>query len=276
MRLEISDLDVSYDTTPILKSISISAEAGEVVGVIGPNGCGKSTLIKTIAGINVPSAGSIQLDNLDLFTLPKIDMAKRVGYVPQDFRQMASITVLDAVAIGRRPHVSWALSKKDFAIMNEAMKSMAILPLAGKRLDQLSGGERQKVFIARALAQQPTLYLFDEPTSALDIRHQIAVFRLIRDLAHTGGATVLVVVHDLNFAQYYADRIVLMQKGAIVKQGTPSEVMTREAIRSVYGVDMCSIATGTGTYLLPEWEGGEAVETMTGRYADDNKPKICQ
>ncbi|MFA5414930.1 MAG: ABC transporter ATP-binding protein [Methanoregula sp.] len=264
MRLNISNLAVAYDKTPIIKSISFSAAAGEVVGIIGPNGCGKSTLIKTLAGINVPSEGTVCLDNLDLFTLPKIDMAKRVGYVPQDFRQMASITVLDTVTIGRRPHVSWALSKKDFEIINDAMKSMAILPLAGKRLDELSGGERQKVFIARALAQQPTLYLFDEPTSALDIRHQISVFRLIRSLAHAGGATVLVVVHDLNFAQYFADRIVLLKDGKIVAEGPPVEVMTRDRLRFMYGVEMCSIITDNGTYLLPEWEAGSDETIMEG------------
>jgi iron complex transport system ATP-binding protein len=264
MKLEICDLTVAYDKTPVLKSVSLSAASGEVVGVIGPNGCGKSTLIKTIAGINEPAGGNVFMDNLDLFTIPKADMAKRVGYVPQDFRQLASITVLDTVTIGRRPHVSWALSKKDFAIINDAMKSMAILPLAQKRLDELSGGERQKVFIARALAQQPNLYLFDEPTSALDIRHQIAVFRLIRSLAHVGGATVLVVVHDLNFAQHYADRIVLLKEGAIVAQGSPEDVMTRDAIRDVYGVEMYSMTTNAGTYLLPEWEAGSDSEPMKG------------
>lgn len=254
MRLEITDLDVAYDGTTVVKSVSFSADRGEVVGIIGPNGCGKSTLVKTIAGINVPASGTVRLDSIDLFTLPKVEMAKRVGYVPQDFRQMASITVLDTVTIGRRPHVSWALGEKDFAIIDRAMRSMAILPLAGKRLDELSGGERQKVFIARALAQEPTLYLFDEPTSALDIRHQIAVFRLIRDLAHVQGATVLVVVHDLNFAQYYADRIVLMKKGSVVSQGSPASVMSRDLLREVYGVEMNSITTPGGTYLLPEWE----------------------
>lgn len=254
MKLEISNLTVAYDKTPVIKSVSFGAASGEVVVIIGPNGCGKSTLVKTIAGINVPAGGTVALDDLDLFTIPKVDMAKRVGYVPQDFRQLASITVLDTVTIGRRPHVSWALSKKDFAIINDAMARMAILPLAEKRLDEISGGERQKVFIARALAQQPNLYLFDEPTSALDIRHQIAVFRLIRSLAHTGGATVLVVVHDLNFAQYYGDRIILLKDGAIVAQGPPQEVMTRDAIHDVYGVEMVRIATAAGTYLLPEWE----------------------
>jgi len=256
MKLEINDLAVAYDSTPILNGIRFSASSGEVVGIIGPNGCGKSTLIKTIAGIKEPTTGTIYLDNLNLTAIPKIEMAKKVGYVPQDFQQLASITVLDTVTIGRRPHVSWALTRKDFAIINNAMKSMSILPLAEKRLDQISGGERQKVFIARALAQEPALYLFDEPTSALDIRHQIEVFRLIRDLAHKGGAAVLVVVHDLNFAQYFADKILLLKKGTIVAQGTPSEVMTREAIRDVYGVEMYSVTTSKGVYMLPEWEAG--------------------
>lgn len=256
MKLEIKNLSVAYGDTPVLRSLDVSAASGEVLGVIGPNGCGKSTFIKTLAGIIEPASGSVRIDDLDLVTLPKNEMAKRVGYVPQDFRQLASITVLDTVTIGRRPHVSWALTKKDFQIVDSAMRSLAILPLAQKRLDQLSGGERQKVFIARALAQQPSVYLFDEPTSALDIRHQIAVFRLIRSLAHDQGAAVLVVVHDLNFAQYYADRILLMKKGQVVAQGTPTEVMTRDAIRDVYGVDMRSIVTDSGSYILPEWEAG--------------------
>lgn len=263
MRLELSDLVVAYDDIPIIKSIGFSAGEGEVVGIIGPNGCGKSTLVKTIAGVNVPESGTVQMDGIDLFSLPKAEMARRVGYVPQDFHQMSSITVLDTVTIGRRPHVSWALGPKDFAIIHRAMERMSILPLAGKRLDQISGGERQKVFIARALAQEPTLYLFDEPTSALDIRHQIAVFRLIRDLAHTQGATVLVVVHDLNFAQYFSDRIVLLEGGTVVAEGPPSGVMSRDRLRDVYGVDMTSIRTGSGTYLLPEWETAVEVPSAT-------------
>jgi len=262
MKLEIHNLSVAYGEAPVLKSLDVSAASGEVLGIIGPNGCGKSTFVKTIAGIIEPAAGTIRLDGTDLLTLPKNEIAKRVGYVPQDFRQLASITVLDTVTIGRRPHVSWTLTKKDFSIVRSAMQSLAILPLAQKRLDQLSGGERQKVFIARALAQEPLVYLFDEPTSALDIRHQIAVFRLIRSLAHENGAAVLVVVHDLNFAQYYADRIVLMKKGQVVGAGTPEEVMTRDAIRAVYGVGMRSVTTDAGTYVLPEWEA--ALEETAG------------
>jgi len=152
MKLEIRNLSVAYGDIPVLRSLDVSASSGEVLGVIGPNGCGKSTFIKTLAGIIEPASGSVQLDDLDLVTLPKSEMAKRVGYVPQDFQQLASITVLDTVTIGRRPHVSWALSQRDFQIVDAAMRSLAILPLAQKRLDQLSGGERQKVFIARALA----------------------------------------------------------------------------------------------------------------------------
>jgi len=255
MVLNIQDLTFAYEEKIVLHQIEFSAYPGEVLAVIGPNGSGKSTLIKTIVGINQQKTGKIVLGDQDLLSLARIDMAKLVGYVPQTFRELSSLTVFETVIIGRKPHVGWSLTKKDLDIVDEAMRKLSIMDLAKKRLDNLSGGECQKVFIARAIAQQPKVFLFDEPTSALDIKHQIAVFRLIRDLAHVQGCTVLVVVHDLNFAQYYADKILLMKDGHRIAYGEPDEVLSSQEIFDVYGVEMFKFTKDESSYILPVWEG---------------------
>jgi iron complex transport system ATP-binding protein len=257
MTLTIDGLNVWYGPVHVLYDISFSLKDGEIFCVIGPNGSGKSTLIKTIAGIISPRSGTIALNGTDVSHLSRSEVAKRIGYVPQDFHYLSSSTVLETVILGRRPHVQWSLSSHDLEIVDTAMDMLNITPFADKLLTELSGGERQRVFIARTLAQQPKYYLFDEPTSALDIRHQIDVFSMIRTISRSKNESVLVAVHDLNFAYHFADRVLLIYEGKIISIGTPDEVMTKENIISVYGVPMQFISSKAGQYVVPDWELAE-------------------
>ncbi|HOJ97876.1 MAG TPA: ABC transporter ATP-binding protein [Methanospirillum sp.] len=260
MTLTIDRLNVWYGSVQILYDICFSIRDGEILCVIGPNGSGKSTLIKTLAGIIEPKSGIISMNGVELSQYSRNEVAKKIGYVPQDFQYLSSSTVLEAVILGRRPHVQWTLKPQDLEIVDTAMEMLNITSMAEKMLTELSGGERQRVFIARAIAQKPEYYLFDEPTSALDIRHQIDVFSMIRTITRSGKGSVFVAVHDLNFAYHYADRVILMDKGRIIAQGTPDEVMTRDHIISVYDVPMQFITTDAGQYVVPDWIQAEKTE----------------
>jgi iron complex transport system ATP-binding protein len=257
MTLSVDRLSVQYGPVQVLSEISFTLARGEILCVIGPNGSGKSTLIKTIAGILEPVHGSLSMDGHKLNEISRSEVAKKIGYVPQDFQYLTSSTVLEAVILGRRPHVQWSLSATDLEKVDTAMNMLNIIPMAGKMLTELSGGERQRVFIARAIAQEPDFFLFDEPTSALDIRHQIEVFSMIKKITDSRQRSVLVAVHDLNFAYHYADRVLLLEKGRIISIGTAKEVMTEENIISVYGVPMQFITTNAGTYVVPDWKEAE-------------------
>ncbi len=253
MIVEVTNLSFRYETREVLHNINCSIRRGEILCVIGPNGSGKSTLVKTVAGILTQQSGDITINGRSSNLLSGYQRAKILGYVPQDFSYLTSVTVLELILLGRRPHVTWTLSETDLEIVSRSMEQLGITGMASKNITELSGGERQKVFIARALAQEPDLFLFDEPTSALDIRHQIEVFAMMKELTEKQNRSVLVVVHDLNFAYHYADQVLLMDNGRIIAAGPPDTVMTPEMIESVYHVPMQYVDTTAGRYVLPVW-----------------------
>jgi iron complex transport system ATP-binding protein len=253
MILDVHAISVRYGSHQVVHNISFSLPPGEVLCVIGPNGSGKSSLVKSLAGVIKPSQGSILLNGLEIPSYSKKEVAKQIGYVPQTQHYLTSATVHEVVILGRRPHVQWSLSLHDLEVVEKAMKRVHVTDLANKLLSETSGGERQRVFLARTLAQDPEIFLFDEPTSALDIKHQIEVFSMIQQLALSGKA-VLVVVHDLNFAYHFADRILLMHKGHAVAMGKVDDVMTKKRIQEVYGVPMEFLISGNNKYIFPEWD----------------------
>lgn len=237
MKLILKDLEFGYSSQLILKKISMELRPSEMLGVIGPNGSGKSTLIQCIDGLLKPKNGSILLDGTDIKGISRKEMAKKIGYVPQtSSRSFFPSTVLDAVLMGRRPHLGWRSSGGDVKKAIKVLRLMGIENLAMNDINQLSGGQQQKVLIARALAQESSILLLDEPTSNLDIKHQLEVVEIIREMVVERGISAIMAVHDLNLASKYTDRIIMMKEGRIVDQGVPSEVLTQENIRSVYGV----------------------------------------
>jgi iron complex transport system ATP-binding protein len=218
--------------------IDLALGPGRCTVILGPNGSGKSTLLRVAAGLHRPAAGRVLLDGKPLDAQPRRALARTLAVVPQSPLSPPGATVREIVAMGRQPHLPWhaALRADDRAIIDAALDRCEITHLAHRDLARLSGGERQRAWIAAAVAQQPRALLLDEPISALDVRHQLEVLRLVRDLADTEHATVVIVLHDINLAARLGDRLIAMREGQIIADGTPHEVMTPETLHAIYGV----------------------------------------
>ncbi|WP_024615747.1 ABC transporter ATP-binding protein [Clostridium sp. Ade.TY] len=237
MDLKVENLSVDLGKEPIVKNCSIYANKGEFVGIIGPNGSGKSTILKTIYGINKEKSGVIYIDGKELSKMKVKDIAKRVGVLGQFNDFSFDIKVKDMVLMGRSPHKGFLESdnKNDFNIVNESLKKVEMLEHSERNFLSLSGGEKQRVLLARALAQDVKILILDEPTNHLDIKYQIQILNIVKKL----GITVLVALHDLNIAAAYCDRLYIMKDGNIKAVGKPKEVLTEEIIKEVY--EVCSV-----------------------------------
>lgn len=236
-RIQARSITVGYGDRTIIDSLDVSIEEGSFTVIIGPNACGKSTLLRSFARLLPLSAGSIVLDGIDLRARSSRDIARTIGLLPQTAIAPEGITVLDLVSRGRYPHQSmfrqW--SDDDARAVREALRATSIEELADRPVDQLSGGQRQRVWIAMVLAQETPLILLDEPTTFLDIAHQIELLDLCRRL-HAEGRTLVAVLHDINQAARYATHLIAMREGRIVAQGTPAEVVTADRVEEIFGV----------------------------------------
>lgn len=234
--IEAKGICFHYKNCPVvLQNVDFQAEDGHFLAILGNNGAGKSTLLKCMNGILKPDAGSLLLDGEDLLTMPHRQVAQRVAFVAQTVAS-TQMTVHDMVMLGRRPYMGWSFSREDHDIVHAAMARLGLMDMRGRFLNQLSSGERQKVMLARALAQQPRLLLLDEPISALDIRNQYQVLKIVGELCRTEGLTAVVVIHDLTLALRFCDRFLLMRDGQVYRCGG-LEVLDKTALREVYGVD---------------------------------------
>nr|WP_155828990.1 ABC transporter ATP-binding protein [Leifsonia aquatica] len=233
------DLTLSYEGRVVVEGLDLTIPPGKVTAIVGPNACGKSTLLRGLSRLLAPAGGSVLLDGADIHSLPTKQVATRLGLLPQTPVAPDGITVADLVSRGRYPHQGWfrRWTADDDTAVSEAMAATGITELADRSVDELSGGQRQRVWIAMALAQQTDILLLDEPTTFLDISHQIDVLDLLLDLNAARGATVVMVLHDLNLAARYADHLVAMRDGSIVAAGDPSEVVTAGLVRDVFGVE---------------------------------------
>ena len=238
--LEVRDLICGYGDAPVLNGVSFRVSQGEMLGVIGPNGCGKTTLLRAVSGVLRWAGGEALLDGEPIDRVPRKTLARTVACVSQDIVVDFSFDVREIVAMGRTPYISrfgWE-SARDREVVERSMALADVAHLAERPITDLSGGERQRAFIAMALAQEPRLLLLDEPTSHLDINHQIAVLNIVRDLNLKHGVTVVMVSHDLNLAAEYCDRLLIMRGGEVASLGRPDEVLTEENIRRVYGAEV--------------------------------------
>jgi iron complex transport system ATP-binding protein len=238
--IEVNSISFRYHEDWVLQNISFRVEKGEFVGVIGPNGSGKTTLLKILYRLLAPQKGEILFELVPLKKMDQTDIAKRVAVVAQETHLLFPFTVLETVLMGRSPYLKNLVfeSEKDLEIAKKAMEWTKILPFSERPLDELSGGERKRVFIARALAQEPEVILLDEPTANLDIHHQIDFLDLIVALNRERGLTIVMASHDMNMASEFCDRLILLQGGRIYQMGTPEEVITRENIENVYGCEV--------------------------------------
>ncbi|RJS83904.1 ABC transporter ATP-binding protein [Candidatus Bathyarchaeota archaeon] len=250
MKLEIRGVNFSYDSRPVLEDVTMSVDEGNVVSLVGPNGSGKTTLLKCINKILKPKKGVVLVEEKDVREMKLKELAKLLGYVPQISVSSFPSTVFDTVLLGRRPYINWSVSPKDREIASQTLALMGIEDLALRHLNELSGGERQKVIIARALAQEPQVILLDEPTSNLDIKHQLEVLGIIRSVVKKKRIAALIAIHDLNLASRFSDKIILLHKGKIYDAGEPAKVLTQENIRIVYGVEVEINNSGT-PYIIP-------------------------
>ena len=238
MMLEAREVDASYGDGLVLNGVSLAVGEGEFVALAGPNGCGKTTLLRVMTGVLRPRGGHVLLDGDDVNSMPAKAFAMSVAVVPQSAPTAAfNFSALEFVLMGRYPHLGrFAFeSTADYELAEECLKQAGAWHLADRRLTHLSGGERQRLLIARALVQRPRILLLDEPTAHLDISHQAEMMQALRDLCEQGRVGILAALHDLNMAARHAGRIALMRKGSIVAAGAPHEVITEENVLAAYG-----------------------------------------
>jgi iron-siderophore transport system ATP-binding protein len=252
-RLRADDLSIGYDEAAVISGLSVDIPDGRITAIVGPNACGKSTLLRGLARLLKASGGQVILDGREIGSMHTKEVARRLGLLPQSSIAPEGITVADLVSRGRFPHqkVLRQWSGADAEAVAEAMRCTRVSELSGRLVDELSGGQRQRVWVAMVLAQETPLVLLDEPTTYLDIAHQVELLDLFALLNRDQDRTVVAVLHDLNHACRYADHIITMKSGSIVAQGNPNDVITEELVEAVYGL-RCQIIDDpqTGTPLI--------------------------
>ncbi|MEW8963098.1 ABC transporter ATP-binding protein [Paraclostridium dentum] len=240
--ISCKNLKVGYEEKVIIENLSLSINKGEVVSIIGPNGCGKSTLLKTLSRIIKPMSGGIYIQNESIKNLKSKHISQKVCLLSQHNDAPGDLTVEELVYFGRIPHKKWyeSKTKSDEEIVNWAIENTGLKRYKNTPINSLSGGERQRAYIAQALCQKPDILLLDEPTTYLDISYQLEVMELVREINEKFNITIVMVLHELNQASKYSDRLVIMKDGEIVSDGCPKEVINKETIKQVYKIE-CDI-----------------------------------
>ncbi len=253
--LKVQNLQFAYRDTTVLKNINLLISAGEFVGIIGPNGAGKSTLLKLITGIISSPHNSIYFNEKYIENYSRKELAQMIAYVPQETEFSFSFRAKEIVKMGRFPYSKGVAyySAEDETIVQEAMEKLEVVEFAERNFNELSGGEKQRVVIASAMAQQPSVLLLDEPTSFLDLHHQIGIYNILKSLQTEKQLTTIVVTHDINLAAQFCNRIVLLNNGEIIKDGKPEEVLKFKLLEETFGVKVyIDINPMTNSlYILP-------------------------
>ena len=234
MILEVDGVEFQYRSKEVLKDIEFHLKKNEILSILGPNGVGKTTLLKCMNAILKPKRGTILIEEEDVLKLEQIEIARRLGYVPQRC-DPARLTAFDAILLGRMPHMKWNVSTEDVMLVEATIKKLHLEELALRYIDELSGGEVQKVGIARAIAQNPKLLLLDEPTSSLDLKNQLEILNIIRDVVRKENVSAIMTMHDLNLALRYSDKFLFLKNGTIFAAGSVEDI-TPDIIEEVYGV----------------------------------------
>ncbi|MCX8997242.1 ABC transporter ATP-binding protein [Rhizobiaceae bacterium BDR2-2] len=233
--IEISNVSKTYGNKPVVDGVTLNLPRGGLTSIVGPNGAGKSTLLSMIARLMPMSAGSVTVDGLDVTKTPGDVLARRLSILRQDNHVAARLTVRDLVSFGRYPHSRGRLTAQDLRHVDDAIDYLGLGALSERFLDELSGGQRQRAFVAMVLCQDTDYVLFDEPLNNLDMKHAVSMMRLLARAASDLGKTVVVVIHDINFAAVYSNYIVAMQDGKVIRQGAPDEIVQPDVLEEIFG-----------------------------------------
>jgi len=252
MILELKNIEFSYNGFPVLRGIEFAVREGEIISILGVNGAGKSTLLKCINGILKPQKGEIFIDHTNIKRTSRTEIAKALALVPQRSEQ-SFITVFDAVLLGRKPYIKWDVTKNDIEITERVLSILGLKKLSLRYINELSGGEFQKVVIARALVQQPKVILLDEPTNNLDPKNQFEVMDIIKKISRRKGISSVIVMHNINLALRLSDRFILLKEGKVFAEGG-LEIITKDNIEKVYGVPVTVENIRGITVVLPYGE----------------------
>ena len=253
MILEVDGVEFSYKSIKALRKVKFSVKSSEIVSILGPNGGGKSTLLKCIAKILIPKRGAVCIDKKNILDLKTDEIAKIIGFVPQSSTGNY-LTVFDAILLGRKPHIGWDVTDRDIQIASNILKLLDLENLALRFTNELSGGELQKVTIGRALAQEPRILLLDEPTNNLDPKNQIEIMELINSITKEKDMITIVVMHDLNLALMFSDKFILLKNGEIFAVGN-HEIITKEIIHEVYDINVEIIHYKGLPIIVPQTNG---------------------
>ncbi|WP_406661970.1 ABC transporter ATP-binding protein [Methanolobus sp. ZRKC3] len=234
MILEVNGVEFQYRSKEVLKDIKFHLKRNEILSILGPNGVGKTTLLKCMNAILKPKSGVILIEDEDVLKLEQMEIARRLGYVPQHC-EPARLTAFDAILLGRMPHIKWNVSPEDIMLVESTIRKLNLEHVALRYIDELSGGELQKVGIARAIAQNPKLLLLDEPTSSLDLKNQLDILETVREVVRNENVSAIMTMHDLNLAFRYSDKFIFLKNGTIFAAGSMGDI-TPQVIEEVYGV----------------------------------------
>jgi iron complex transport system ATP-binding protein len=250
--LQVQGVNFSYDQSTVLHSISMNVSPGEFIGVIGPNGSGKSTLLKLLGGVLKPDSGQLHFKETNYLDYKQKQLAQYITWVPQEHPMAFNFKVSEIVLMGRHPYLSAFTfeGEDDIEIARSAMESTQTLQFAQRNFNEISGGEKQRVVIAGAIAQEPELMILDEPTSALDIKYQIQILNILKELNENQQTTIILALHDLHLASKFCTRLILLDEGKIFKDGKTEDVLQKEPIEKVYGVKIQVIHDQNGNIII--------------------------
>jgi iron complex transport system ATP-binding protein len=242
--LSAEELTIGYEERTIVQDLNLNFNPGEITAIIGPNGCGKSTILKTMARLHPASSGAIYLDGKMIHQTPTKEIAKKLAILPQSPEAPGGLTVYELISYGRTPHQTGfsRLQKHDREMIDWSLNVTGLTDLQHQAVDTLSGGQRQRAWIAMAIAQETDLLMLDEPTTYLDLAHQLEVLQLLEKINQKDGRTIIMVIHDLNLASRFAHQLIALKQGKIVKQGTADQVMSTDVLKQVYNIDTEIIA----------------------------------
>lgn len=252
MILDVRDIHIGYNGRMVLQGLDLTVDRGQVLTILGPNGVGKTTLLRCINAMLRPKTGAVLVEDADVFRMRAGEIAKRLGYVAQR-NDAGRMTAFDAVLLGRKPHLRWRVSAEDLRKVDGALKQLDLAHLALRHIDEMSGGELQKVCIARALVQEPSVLLLDEPTSSLDLKNQLEILRTIRQVVIEHQLAAVMTMHDLNMAFRFSDAYLFMKQGKVFCCGR-NEDLTPEVVQAVYGVPVDILRHRRQIVVVPQLE----------------------